>query len=596
MFRIVTSPLILRPLALKSVNTSCAIWTSQIKPHKITSCVPTILTSTIRLSSGPTKSSSAAEGEIDSADVESSPTVDKQSQPSLRKNYQGKLYAPVDLSTSLDYMNSEGTWRRRFYLCIILLFLVYLNTYWGKPVWFYYRRNHKGHFPPPRTRRNCVNDRFPGRLNEHEKYSCTLYIPGLCEHQHKKLLLEVAKAQDLGTIETWLPFHLYDYSEYYSYLPEEQLKELLRVSGCAPQNIMDDRGSLDVTHASSADLAELPANLQNLLGSIDLIPRASLGQPPPPETKIVPPRIPNRYKMEEDHKALVAKRRKSLPPPSTFILFFTIRLLNKSWLYGSEASVLNTDAMLSMMMMTLDDRVYIMKLLKRMLISSGICIELGVGFTRSTVCAPPPHLISFDLFSAFTNRSTLTGLSLFEPWSDAMSLFPSLIYSTRTSVNVGHGPLCFVAPQTRLRVVDNSAWSNIAPAIGDAKKRQPNVKTDSRSGTSQSGGDVQSMLMSLNKSLSSKPALCIRVYTHNNKGKIGDKVLVAVGGQKKKGWIVGTRQQSRDGWPRFESNNIVLVDDEGNPLGTRILVPVPAKLRSLSGDISKILSIATTFV
>ncbi|KER32996.1 hypothetical protein T265_01083 [Opisthorchis viverrini] len=31
--------------------------------------------------------------------------------------------------------------------------------------------------------------------------------------------------------------------------------------------------------------------------------------------------------------------------------FFTTRLLNKSWLYGSEASVLNTDVMLSMMMM-----------------------------------------------------------------------------------------------------------------------------------------------------------------------------------------------------------------------------------------------------
>lgn len=320
MFRIVTSPLILRPLALKSHNTSCAIWTSQIKPHKITSCVSTILTSTIRLSSGSTKSSSTAEDEIDSADVESNPTVDKQSQPSLRKNYQGKLYAPVDLSTSLDYMNSE----------------VYLNTYQGKPVWFYYRRNYKGHFPPPRTRRNCVVAKRLVSSNPcpicRDEYlvldyrntellrqflnPITLEIldtsrTGLCEHQHKKLLLEVAKAQDLGTIETWLPFHLYDYSEYYSYLPEQQLKELLRVSGCAPQNIMDDRGSLDVTHASSADLAELPANLQNLLGSIDLIPRASLGQPPPPETKIVPPRIPNRYKMEEDHKALVAKRRKS---------------------------------------------------------------------------------------------------------------------------------------------------------------------------------------------------------------------------------------------------------------------------------------------
>lgn len=96
--------------------------------------------------------------------------------------------------------------------------------------------------------------------------------------------------------------------------------------------------------------------------------------------------------------------------------------------------------------------------------------------------------------------------------------------------------------------------------------------------------------------LAPKPALCIRVYNHQNKGRIGDKVIVAVGGQKKRGWIVGTRQASRDGWPRFESNNIVLVDDEGNPLGTRILVPIPAKLRSLTGDISKILSIATQFV
>ncbi|KAG5442339.1 28S ribosomal protein S18b, mitochondrial [Clonorchis sinensis] len=320
MFRIATSPLLLRPLALKSLNTSCTMWASQIKPHTVTSCVPTTLTSTVRLSSGSTRSSSVAEDEIDSPDIESSPTVDKQSMTNLRKNYKGKLYTPVDLSTSLDYMNSE----------------VYLNIYQGKPVWFYYRRNFKGHFPPPRTRPNCVVGKRLVSSNPcpicRDEYlildyrntellrqflnPITLEIletsrTGLCQHQHKKLLLEIAKAQDLGTIETWLPFHLYDYSEYYSYLPKEQLNELLRVSGCGPQNIMDDRGSLDVTHASSADLAELPVNLQNLLGSIELIPRASLGQPPPPETKIIPPKIPNRYKMEEDHKALVAKRRKS---------------------------------------------------------------------------------------------------------------------------------------------------------------------------------------------------------------------------------------------------------------------------------------------
>lgn len=78
----------------------------------------------------------------------------------------------------------------------------------------------------------------------------------------------------------------------------------------------------------------------------------------------------------------------------------------------------------------------------------------------------------------------------------------------------------------------------------------------------------------------------------------GDKVLLAVNGQKKRGWIVGCRMPSRNGWPRFESNNVVLVDDEGNPLGSRILVPIPSKLRSLQSttDITKILSIATTFV
>lgn len=76
----------------------------------------------------------------------------------------------------------------------------------------------------------------------------------------------------------------------------------------------------------------------------------------------------------------------------------------------------------------------------------------------------------------------------------------------------------------------------------------------------------------------------------------GDKVLVAVNGEMKKGWIVGARLPSVNGWPRFDSNNVVLIDNDGNPLGTRILVPVPARLRSLSGDITKILSIASSFV
>lgn len=71
----------------------------------------------------------------------------------IRKNYKGKLYKQADLATSIEYFNSDGmstiSLRSTF-------FLVFRNTYKGKPVWFYYRRNYKGHFPSSITRKNCV--------------------------------------------------------------------------------------------------------------------------------------------------------------------------------------------------------------------------------------------------------------------------------------------------------------------------------------------------------------------------------------------------------------------------------------------------------
>ncbi|CAH8433520.1 unnamed protein product [Heterobilharzia americana] len=168
-----------------------------------------------------------------------------------------------------------------------------------------------------------------------------------------------------------------------------------------------------------------------------------------------------------------------------------------------------------------------------------------------------------------------------------------------TSVNEGHGYLNYIAPQTRLRVVDNSRWSSIQPStipgrdqsgkkIAASEQKAPNVVKGDK--------DVRDLIALGSKALSIKPAKCICVYNKKNRGKIGDKVLVAVEGELKKGWIVGSRLPSKDGWPRFEANNVVLIDDDGNPLGTRILVPIPARLRSLSGDITKILSIASSFV
>ncbi|KAJ8984570.1 hypothetical protein NQ317_006032 [Molorchus minor] len=101
-----------------------------------------------------------------------------------------------------------------------------------------------------------------------------------------------------------------------------------------------------------------------------------------------------------------------------------------------------------------------------------------------------------------------------------------------------------------------------------------------------------------------KPPKCIHVYNKTGVGRIGDKVLVAIKGEKKKGILVGLKQNQKPKVPKFDSNNIVLIDDNGSPLGTRIHVPVPTILRTIlkekthskGADYTKILGIATRFV
>ena len=100
--------------------------------------------------------------------------------------------------------------------------------------------------------------------------------------------------------------------------------------------------------------------------------------------------------------------------------------------------------------------------------------------------------------------------------------------------------------------------------------------------------------------------------------------MVAIKGQKRKAVIVGVKQKQKALIPKFDSNNIVLIEDNGNcnivksgmhkiwnyiflkgtPIGTRIHVPVPSILRKILKersvakkiDYTKLLSIATKFV
>lgn len=79
---------------------------------------------------------------------------------------------------------------------------------------------------------------------------------------------------------------------------------------------------------------------------------------------------------------------------------------------------------------------------------------------------------------------------------------------------------------------------------------------------------------------------------------------MAIKGEKKKGILVGLKQNQKTRVPKFDSNNLVLIDDNGTPLGTRLHVPIPTILRTIlkekthskGVDYTKVLGIASKFV
>ncbi len=103
-------------------------------------------------------------------------------------------------------------------------------------------------------------------------------------------------------------------------------------------------------------------------------------------------------------------------------------------------------------------------------------------------------------------------------------------------------------------------------------------------------------------------AQCIRVLGHvRDYARVGDVIRVTIkeaapGGMVKKGdvvraVVVRTRQPVRrpDGSTvRFDSNAVVLVDEQMNPRGTRIFGPVARELRDR--DFMKIVSLAPEVV
>lgn len=76
---------------------------------------------------------------------------------------------------------------------------------------------------------------------------------------------------------------------------------------------------------------------------------------------------------------------------------------------------------------------------------------------------------------------------------------------------------------------------------------------------------------------------------------IGDKVTVSINGQVKHGLVVGCVQKQRTFVPRYDTNNIVLIDKQNVPLGTRVTCPLPNKLREGGALTARVMAIATKF-
>ncbi|XP_013418407.1 39S ribosomal protein L14, mitochondrial-like [Lingula anatina] len=98
-----------------------------------------------------------------------------------------------------------------------------------------------------------------------------------------------------------------------------------------------------------------------------------------------------------------------------------------------------------------------------------------------------------------------------------------------------------------------------------------------------------------NAKTSGKPARIVHVYNKQGVARIGDKVLLALEKQKVKGIIVGCKQKQKHMIPKFDSNNVVLIDEEDTPMGSRINVPIPSVLRKKE-ELAKILAISSRFV
>ncbi|XP_039764720.1 28S ribosomal protein S18b, mitochondrial [Pararge aegeria] len=129
----------------------------------------------------------------------------------------------IPVENSIKYLNSKA----------------YKETYGENPVWFLYRRNHRGGFAPRKTRRTCIRNGIISTgnpcpicrdeylildprntklleqfISEYTGQILDAFKTGLCQKKHKELLVAIERAWDQGHLTYSVPFREYNYSLY----------------------------------------------------------------------------------------------------------------------------------------------------------------------------------------------------------------------------------------------------------------------------------------------------------------------------------------------------------------------------------------------
>ena len=88
---------------------------------------------------------------------------------------------------------------------------------------------------------------------------------------------------------------------------------------------------------------------------------------------------------------------------------------------------------------------------------------------------------------------------------------------------------------------------------------------------------------------------CIKLPKNNKVGKFGDVIKIAHLGKVHNALLISNRKVSKS-LPRYDQHQIILLNDKKEPVGTRILSPVPSALRKKEGQYSKVIALATRFI